>query len=442
MDPLMERLLPPEDSDKPYVDVQSRVQKDKIFQQFYLLNCFLVLFIALFRASWTLNPSPIAKAVYETIVQSAGLLTLLIFCSVCASFLWLMIVNKFTKPMLQLIATVLPIFIFTLSLYTLLNHSIQGESQMLLTVSISGLVISSVSFYLLLSQLKLVNQFSSIVRLSLDVLQINPQLFLLGGCLTLVHLLFSSLWLWLVSILFAHDREYPSFVLLSYFMIFYFWTSKIFQNLETTVVSSVVGEWYFDRFSKPSKDVTWMHLKAVTEKSFGQIVIASLVTGLLSFFKFTVHKMQQYTILKQFATSMSAFVESFSSYTLVYVGLTGESFLESSAQTTKLFRRNLVFGLATHFLSKLLHFLGKIFVSGIVGSIIFWIRVKNPIPDATGYEWLISLIAFAIPYYVVSIITHVLETTQDAMFICYVLDLDTNSCHSEGAHQTFAPLLK
>jgi hypothetical protein len=76
--------------------------------------------------------------------------------------------------------------------------------------------------------------------------------------------------------------------------------------------------------------------------------------------------------------------------------------------------------------------------------------MRNNIPDDSdigkntkgGYEWVSGGIATIVPFYVTGMLTHVVETTIDATFIAYLVDLDTGSCHSEGAHQIFSESLK
>jgi hypothetical protein len=136
---------------------------------------------------------------------------------------------------------------------------------------------------------------------------------------------------------------------------------------------------------------------------------------------------------------LAKLINNLSTYTLVHVGLTGESFLVSGYQCTKLFRRNLIVGLLTSGLSRMVSFVGKFLVSSGIGYICFWNSVSI---THTGGEWMTAVVATLIPYYVMGIFTHVFETTIDATFICYLIDLDSNQCHNESAHRIFSAALK
>ena len=103
---------------------------------------------------------------------------------------------------------------------------------------------------------------------------------------------------------------------------------------------------------------------------------------------------------------VSNVLEDFSSYTLVYVGLTGESLLSSAYHCSRLFRKSLILGLLTSNMSRLMSFAGKMFVSSVIGLVLFWSSSVNP----SGNEWVIMFVATLIPYYVMGICTHVVET--------------------------------
>jgi hypothetical protein len=196
----------------------------------------------------------------------------------------------------------------------------------------------------------------------------------------------------------------------------YFWTSALLKNIEKTTVASVVGEWYFERFETPiTSDETWFHFKYVSTRSFGSIAFASLVIGMVQSVQFIIHKINEYSpqkltqqrFVRFTIDTITRFIDNFTSYQIVHVGLTGESFLVSGYQSTRLFHRNLVLGLLTASLSRLISFMGKFLVSSVIGYIFFW----NSQGMATGYEWLTFFVGTMIPYYVLGIFSHVFETT-------------------------------
>jgi hypothetical protein len=64
-------------------------------------------------------------------------------------------------------------------------------------------------------------------------------------------------------------------------------------------------------------------------------------------FIFLKQMLKNYSILNCLLTflTIDGIIDNLNNYTLVYVGIHGENFCSSAYMTTKLFRRNLVFGL-------------------------------------------------------------------------------------------------
>ncbi|KAJ3309698.1 hypothetical protein HDV04_005815 [Boothiomyces sp. JEL0838] len=218
---------------------------------------------------------------------------------------------------------------------------------------------------------------------------------------------------------------------------------------EKVTVSSVVGEWYFDRFDDATPvDNTWWHFEYVFCRSLGTISFASLILGIIKSIQYMVRQIERFSskkfLSRRFVLAVLGFLErtisNFNSYVLVYVGLAGESLYASAYQCTKLFRRNLVLGLVTANISRLFSLVGKLLVSSFIGLVCFWNSFS--IIDANGGEWITAAISSIIPFYVMGILTHVLETTIDSTFVCYLIDLDQNSCHNENAHRIFSRSLK
>jgi hypothetical protein len=350
-----------------------------------------------------------------------------------------------------LMVALVPVLMMALSVFAIVSmvysDSAAPEYRYLTGVGCLGLVVSAVSAILVWTRRNLIQLWINISRLSTEILRINPSLFVLSGLLMVAHMAFTAVWLWLFSLVLLHTS---SWIISVFYIVMYFWTSNVFFNLERITVSSVVGDWYFMRFEKSIQgDQTWFHFQHVYRKSFGAAVFSGLVLGSIRALKFIIRVMRKRSgstslgLVGSCLEFLSSLIDNFSSYTLVYVGLTGESLPASAYACTRLFRRNLVLGLLTRHLSQLISFLGKAFVSVSIGLAVFWMRVKYPREDdMQGFEWIVGTLASIVPYYVMGVFTHVVETTTDATFICYLVDLDTNSCHSEGAHAVFSESMK
>ncbi|CAG8468775.1 9943_t:CDS:2 [Gigaspora margarita] len=141
-----------------------------------------------------------------------------------------------------------------------------------------------------------------------------------------------------------------------------------------------------------SKDTPALAFHKATTSSLGSICLGSLImftVQCLQFISEFVKKNSKLnTVFYHAATCMSyidGLIDVLNNYTLIYVGISGESFCSSAMFTTKLFRRNLIFGL----------------VNASSPTFIFVYRI-------------------------------------DATFLCYTIDLDTNKTHCPKAHDAFS----
>ncbi|KAJ3371810.1 hypothetical protein HDU91_004885 [Kappamyces sp. JEL0680] len=309
------------------------------------------------------------------------------------------------------------------------NPAEASEFKTLATICFFGILGGLYTAWVAWRSRRMVATMNVIVNLATEILTANSSLFVLSATLSIFHLAFSIFWLWLFAHIFLQGQLVPSDggmnivmhpsgpYIAFYFVLLYFWTSSLLQNIEKVTVSSVVGEWYFDRFDHTNTtDETWFHFQYVSSRSLGTIAFASLILGLVRTIQFLIRQIERYgsrkvlnyRIVAVTIAVLSKLLDDLSSYTLVHVGLTGESLLSSAFQCARLFRRNLILGLLTANLSRLMSFVGKVFVSSVIGLACFWSSVSL---TASGGEWITIVVATAIPYYVMGILTHVVETT-------------------------------
>jgi hypothetical protein len=204
---------------------------------------------------------------------------------------WLLLLSYFAIFVISTISIILPIGMITLStimLATSIKQSSFQEFHVLAILSIFGIISTALISAMLWKNKNLVISHAKIVQLACEILKINPSLFVLSALLTLGHIAFTSIWLFLFCQVFYHDSTNDFYVPL-FFVIMYFWTSSIFQNLERVTISSVVGEWYFLRFEKNMKgDMSWLHFRYTGYNSFGSVCYASLILGLVRMLKFII----------------------------------------------------------------------------------------------------------------------------------------------------------
>ena len=483
-----------QDGSRKYVPPELRRSRDNTFAALYFFCIGIVLLYGLYHAVFSSNSRKSGgrmwvPLLHTALVQSYGTIAFMTAVSVMFGGLWLVLLSYTARPIIIATAISIPVSLLVVSLvsfFVSLSFVLDAASQqpelltqlrIILCLSVAG-VASGVWLGLYVwTRRAMIDTITHIIELSCDVIQLNPSLFILSVLLMLAHALFSALWIYLFSCVLvgsvADSNDKPldwaltanSTVIGLFYIFVYFWTSAIFQNVEKTTVASVVGSWYFQESSNmmlddDQIDETARHFKFVSTRSFGPIAFASLVLGIVRFTQFVLARLRQalnssqegnrlVELLNACISTIWHIIDEFTAYTLIHTGLTGDSFRESAKVCSKLFRRNLVLGLLTQSVTKAISVLGKLLVSSLVGLTVFWGAVNSTTTttndksiSTAGDEWWVVFIATMVPYYVVGVLTHVIENTVDATFVCYLIDLDTNSCHCEGAHQIFGNSLK
>jgi len=69
--------------------------------------------------------------------------------------------------------------------------------------------------------------------------------------------------------------------------------------------------------------------------------------------------------------------------------------------------------------------------SGVAVGYISSLSMHNYLSVAMG------AVAAIIPFYILRLIGQIIIYTMDCTFICYLLDLDSNTCHCSVAHRLF-----
>jgi hypothetical protein len=274
-----------------------------------------------------------------------------------------------------------------------------------------------------------------LLEFSCDVIRNNPAIWIIAIGLMTVHGLFSIVWLsQFGSIMGDIQNQNNSTVI--YHVFIYFLTGAILANVEKVVISGVVGDWYFD---KNDKSVT-KHLKYALSTSLGSVCFASLIQGFLSTVKFSVRLLSRissskFEFISCIFTAFITILDEWTPFALIKVGISGDDLITSAKKCTLLFRRNLVLGLLSSTISRILVFSGTLSISccsGIAVTYILSHSMHNYLALAMGGASAIF------PFYMLRFFGQIITHTMDSTFICYLLDLDANTCYCPVAHRLFA----
>ncbi|KAG9069093.1 hypothetical protein KI688_009988 [Linnemannia hyalina] len=408
--------------------------KDPVFAALYILALaayFILGIVLLFTTSSSILDEHIYN-IFSVIKSSAGMLTFVVLISAALGTLWLVTLRSFARDSGLTFLSMLPLSVGTLFL--------------------------SVIYF----RRKYIGRTTAIIELACEILKDNPDMFFVSVGLMLVHVVFTAIWLVFFSRVFLighientvgkgswvlEGNFYPT---AAYLIFMYMWTSAVLSNVQRVTLANVVSKWYFHRhepFAYHSSKITEPALINATTTSFGSICLGGLFIAIVQFSSFALrntakklkgHSFPLFALLATFCALVQGLVENFNNYTLIYVGITGESLFGAARSASKIFHRNLLWGLISDFLTKLILFIYSTLFSLLTGFVAY-IFATHHLHSPYGY--VIGILSSIIPYYITGFFTHIMaityDTKVDATFLCYAIDLDTNTCHSNKAHSAF-----
>ncbi|KAF9172407.1 hypothetical protein BGX21_003454 [Mortierella sp. AD011] len=443
--------------------------KDPFFAALYILAlaAYFILGIVLL---FTTSSSPLEGQIYNVfsvIKSSAGMLTFVVLISATLGTIWLITLRSFTRPVVWGTVLSVPCFALVIFIWSLVS-SFQGprrddgkrdpQDAGLTILSFLPLSIGSLFLSVIYLRRQYIARTTSIIELACEILKDNPDMFFVSLGLMLVHVVFTAIWLVFFSRVFLighveattgsktwvlEDNFYP---IAAYMIFFYMWTSAVLSNVQRVTLANVVSKWYFHRhepFAYHSSKITEPALINATTTLFGSVCLGALFIAIVQFTAFALRntakklKGSSFHLLVFIATCCSiiqGLVENFNNYTLIYVGITGESLFSAARSASKIFHRNLLWGLISDFLTKLILFVYSTLFSLLTGFAAYVFAthtLKSP------YGYVIGILSGIIPFYITRFFTHIMAITVDATFLCYAIDLDTNTCHSNKAHSAF-----
>ncbi|KAF9284717.1 hypothetical protein BGZ68_004474 [Mortierella alpina] len=443
--------------------------QDPFFAVLYILALavYLILGIVLL---FTTSSSPLEGQIYNVfsvIKSSAGMLTLVVLISVVLGTLWLMTLRSFTRPVVWATVLSVPCFAFVIFIWSLVS-SFQGprteggrrdpQDTGLTVLSMLPLGIGSLFLSVIYLRRQYIARTTAIIELACEILKDNPDMFFVSFGLMVIHAVFTAIWLVFFARVFLighveakvesklwvmDSNFYP---IAAYMIFIYMWTSAVLSNVQRVTLANVVSKWYFHRhepFAYHSSKITEPALINAATTSFGSICLGALFIAIVQFMVFalrnTAKKLKESSfplavLLVTFCRLIQGLAENFNNYTLIYVGITGESLFAAARSASKIFHRNLLWGLLSDFLTKLILFVNATLLSLMTGFAAY-IFATHTLQSPYGY--VIGILSSIIPFYITRFFTHIMAITVDATFLCYAIDLDTNTCHSNKAHSAF-----
>ncbi|KAF9379554.1 hypothetical protein CPB97_008896 [Podila verticillata] len=443
--------------------------KDPFFAVLYLtaLAAYFILGIVLLFTTSSSRLEDQIYNVYSVIKSSSGILTLIVLLSAAMGTLWFLTLRSFARPVVWTTVLAVPFLAIIAFIWSLVS-SFNGPKRQdggrdpqdtgLTILSLLPLSVGSLFLAVIYLRRQHISRTTAIIELACEILKDNPDMFFVSFGLMLVHVVFTAIWLVFFARVFLighvdssagegswvlEGNFYPT---AAYLIFIYMWTSAVLSNVQRVTLANVVSKWYFHRhepFAYHSSKTTEPALINATTTLFGSVCLGALFIAIVQFAVFVLsrtakklkdHSFPLFVFVATCCRVIQGLVENFNNYTLIYVGITGESLFAAARSASKIFHRNLLWGLISDVLTKLVLFINATMLSLLTGfaAFIFATHIlKSP------YGYVVGILSSVIPFYITRFFTHIMAITVDATFLCYAIDLDTNTCHSNKAHSAF-----
>jgi len=262
------------------------------------------------------------------------------------------------------------------------------------------------------------------------------------------------------------------------------WSLNVIRNLQRIMVAGVVSHWYFNRHSPPG-----MHQRKAyssldsTCQSISRALGPSLGTVCLSAFLLTVFDSSSklFKFLKRLSSPTSSssspsgllcccsrnillawlkiwidfssrILDFLGSFSLIYAGITGFNFSASFRKTQSLVFKHAQIGLFHNLLVKLILNLVALTISLTLSLIGYHIYTSSsessskPIHDRLllleNLGPFICIFFGLLPFWILRFLTDLISTCVDTLFLCWNIDLDIGTNHSNLTRQAFVGKLE
>ncbi|RKP35976.1 plasma-membrane choline transporter-domain-containing protein [Dimargaris cristalligena] len=438
---------------------------DHGFWQIYVITMvtFLVtgLYVFFTTYSTTLTPGR-ENLLFVNFKDAIGLIFFLTVVSTGLGILWLISLRYYAEKLVWVTIILVPVVSFFTSFAVISYAATTSSAHDTITFQTSYLIGALVSFAIGTAQSvyiarrrEQIHRAMKAVNLACSVLTSHPELFALAILLLSAYVLFLVVWLIFFSRVILLIPFFPGtpynlampVVLLGLFYCFVFtWTTSIFTNLLRITIAMVVAQWYFYRHEDERLGISGctqaaFHLAVSDFKGsicLGGLVlaVAQLVGGATHYLLLILRplRMFPFTLIAWLFRLLEKLLETLSSFTVVYVGVTGKGFFTSAYAVSNLMKRNYVFSVRSALV------IGNLLsvTSTTLALTTGWTRSYISFSDFhMKYPYLPGVFGVAISWIIFQFFGHILVNTIEATLVCYAVDLDTRTVHSNEAQRAF-----
>ncbi|KAL7558097.1 hypothetical protein ACA910_020047 [Epithemia clementina (nom. ined.)] len=270
------------------------------------------------------------------------------------------------------------------------------------------------------------------LRVALTVIRTNFGLIIVAYILEVVAFAWSVLWFDATGAAMSETSYYIAFL----YLLSFFWTHQVINNLQHVIVASVLGTWWYN-----PEDANWCWDDGLNQAichsltfSFGSICFGSLAASTIQALKW-VHRMfaSQTNRCGKCVTGLidcilcfiQGLIEYFNKWAFVMVGIHGDSYIQGGREIIRLFKVRNWTGIVEDGLADLVMFFMKLAIALVTGLTGWWlVNRDDDIFAGVGIDPedddLIGFVAgVMIGYVVASIMMELVSSAVNAVIVCF-----------------------
>lgn len=245
------------------------------------------------------------------------------------------------------------------------------------------------------------------------------------------------------------------------------WTCFIGGEVRTFIVSGTIAQWYFapvssfsaadddggggasQRKGERTSSRVAKSVRAALGPSFGSLCLGGAILTMVSLLRSALEELRKraesnvflycFFVLISFVYTL---VEMVTKFATVRLAITGEGFMVASKNVVDLLHRNFLDAFGVWWLPPLILQMTCLVLSGLWSVLIYGASASawNHVHQGQQYAACLAIISFVISWLVVSFFASLLLNVIDAVFICFAMDRDMQSCSRVEVHEIYSKL--
>jgi hypothetical protein len=253
-------------------------------------------FLVYLHTSEPTTNRPLGDTVYTTLHRSFHLLAIDTLVACIVSLLWLSLLRSFMKPFVLIVVVVVPIILFSFSLYPFISsfkgpwHGSSIQDSLMRWFSFFPLLLAVFWVYTVYQTRHSLSKAIGILEFACRILLENPALLMVGFTTLGTIVVWTWLWMFMFTRVFLGGHfvgsssifivDIGTWWLGTWFVLNYLWTLGIISGIQRSVTAATTSQWYFHRRAIPAPTSQQVVQAAFTHASttmFGTISLSTLL---------------------------------------------------------------------------------------------------------------------------------------------------------------------